>query len=119
MLGDRYCLFPDKRDPRPSWPDRWPNADKRGVYLMLGDDDAVLYVGKASADSYLGARLAAYFRYGEDRRCKFIYEDWCPRYVVTIAVPDDSSFEAPALEEFLIRELRPPRNTLGNTRSKE
>lgn len=80
---------------------------------MLDDDEAVIYVGKASADSWIGARLAKYFQYDANGRCRFIHAEWCPRYVVTVAVPDDSPFEAPALEEFLIKELQPRWNTLG------
>jgi hypothetical protein len=116
-VSPRYSLFPELAEPGPRWPDSWPNAGNRGVYLMLDAEESVLYVGKASVNSSLGARLGAYFQYGDDRRCKFRFQDYwlplIPTYVVTIAVPDDSPFEAPALEEFLIRELGPPRNTVG------
>jgi hypothetical protein len=114
LISERYILFPAASSPKPAWPDTWPHTNHPGVYLMLDDADAVLYVGKASANSCLGLRLGAYFRYDTDgQRCKFVYPDWCPSFVVNVAVPSDSPFEAPALEEFLIKELAPPRNKAG------
>lgn len=97
------------------WPDSWPNAERNGVYAII-NKDTVLYVGKASLSS-LGSRLSSYFRYGKNRRCEIPSEHtWSspPTHVCTWAVPEDMSFEASALEEYLIRELDLPDNISGN-----
>jgi excinuclease UvrABC nuclease subunit len=85
------------------------------VYLIYSED-RLLYVGTASK---LGPRLADYFQYdfpgGKGNQCKVVHSGWTemPRHVVTIAVPEASRFEASALEEYLIGELRPCDNTVG------
>ena len=38
-----------------------------------------------------------------------------PRYVITIAVAKDMTFEAPALEEFLITRFKTTDNKIGST----
>lgn len=115
-----YSLFPETEVTSPMeitmrWPDDWPNVDRQGVYVILGDDLDLLYVGKASMKSTLGTRLNFYFSSTEDKRCRVNHDNWknSPRYVVTIAVPREMPFEAPAIEEFLIRELGPPENAKG------
>ncbi len=65
-----------------------------------------------------GRRLGGYFSYAKDKKgCKVNHMGWSysPKYVVTIAVPINMSFEAPALEEYLINELNEelPDNTIG------
>jgi excinuclease UvrABC nuclease subunit len=84
----------------------------------MNEQLGVCYVGKASMGNCIGSRLSSYFGYESetDRRCKIYHrEGWTekPRYVMCVAVPEDSPFEAPALEEFLIRELAPPDNKRG------
>ena len=79
----------------------------------------LLYVGKASMWNSLEKRLASYFTYETDKKsCKVIkHETWSKRpcYVVTIAVPEGCSFEAPTLEEFLIKSFGSelPDNRIG------
>jgi len=115
-----YDLFP-KTDPRSDtahhWPDDWPNAGRAGVYAVFADDRELLYVGKSSMNSFLAARLGAYFGYAPDRSCR-IKNTWvrAPRFLVTVGVPDDSTWEAPALEEFLIQKLNPPLNRNGRSK---
>lgn len=99
------------------WPDPWPNNEKKGIYLIFGKGYELLYVGKASANSSVGARLSSYFQYNvSDKSCSIVERsDWRawsspPKYVLTIAVPNELSFEAPALEEYLIASLKPPDN---------
>jgi hypothetical protein len=75
----------------------------------------VLYVGKASMSNILAARLSSYFGYGKEKTCRVFHDNWKnkPRFVITVAVPDNLIFEAPSLEEFLIRELKPGDNMVG------
>ena len=90
----------------------WPNNGLPGVYIFTDKNKKVLYVGKASAT--ISARLSAYWCKGDKGETKS--KDWKSkniRYVYTIGVPNDRAFEAPSIEEFLIREVKPERNTVG------
>ena len=112
-VSQPYSLFPQEGQTSTlKWGDEWPNSRRTGVYLVYSDG-GLLYVGTAWM---LGSRLACYFR-SEDRRdgrCKIIRPDWAEsKYVVTIAVPEKSWFEAAALEEYLIYELKPSLNKIG------
>ncbi len=121
-----YVLTPPEEAGAPlhiagKWPDQYPNSEKRGVYIVFGEGYKLLYVGKASAKGCMHERLGKYFQYN-NRKDKFFrivapgkrsgLRSWTspPKYVVTIAVPDMMSFEAPALEEYLIPLLQPPDN---------
>jgi hypothetical protein len=119
-LSGVYALFP--KNPIPSeievagkWPDDyWPNCDSPGVYLVFNNKLDLLYVGKASLTQTVGGRLSEYFHYGPDRGCTFAPgSSWKhnPAFVATI--PVSAAFEAPSLEEYLIRELCPAENTVG------
>jgi hypothetical protein len=116
-----YDLFPDSDNALPgvslSWNDTWPGSGLGGVYAFVAADGEVLYVGKASMNSFLGARLQNYVRNGPNGGCELKHEGWMPRprYVVTIALPDETAFEAPSIEEFLIRELNPSNNKAGRS----
>lgn len=96
------------------WPEIWPHAGRAGIYAFLNEGLEVIYVGKASLRNSLGARISSYCGYGTHRECRF-YGEWknLPRYVLVVAVPDETRFEAPALEEYLIRELQPSDNSTG------
>jgi len=110
-----YDLFPKTTEQANAWPGSYPQAARRGVYLIGDDEMNVLYVGKASMSNTIGGRLSAYFSYAEDRGCRIKHPSWskAPRFVVTVAVPYDAPFEAPALEEFLLGAISPPDNTRG------
>ena len=108
-FSEIYDLFPENGVKSPAsmaWPDTYPFADRAGVYLVMSETLQVSYIGKASFGSSIGARLSAYFVYEQGGKGCFVKnrENWIldPRYIVTVAVPKDQSFEAPALEEFLI-----------------
>jgi hypothetical protein len=111
-----YALSPETTVPTEKhWDEEWPNSNRAGIYVIFGNS-RVLYVGKARK---LGRRLACYFQYEFPRagnKCRIIH-DGCwkekPLYVATVAVPDDSKFEAASLEEYLIEKLHPCDNTLG------
>jgi len=117
-ISEPYDLFPDKGGPAVQcagkWPEKWPHADSAGIYVFLNDNLEVVYVGKASFRSVLGARLSSYCGHAPDKSCH-LYHKWTsmPRYVVTVAVPNDTRFEAPALEEYLIERLQPSDNSTG------
>jgi len=120
-VGDLYDLFPDRKAKisgkvTAKWPDYYPYQDRRGVYIIFDDRLNLLYVGKASMGNCLGNRLAKYFGYADDRQtCRIWHEHWTkqPRYIMTVAVPIDMPFEAPALEEYLVTSLQPCDNTQG------
>ncbi len=110
-ISDSYNLKED-------WPDIWPHAERTGCYVILGANKEILYVGKASLGSAIGKRLSTHFVYGPNKEClpKYKWETQ-PCCVAAIAVHD--AIEAPSLEEYLIRELRPADNTIGYRGSTE
>lgn len=119
-----YDLFPEApRVGAPSveahWDETWINNTRAGVYTVLDDQQNVLYVGKSSIAGSIGGRLGSYFVYEQDgsRACR-VKHHWTrsPRFVCTVAVPDDAPHEASGLEEYLIRELDPPDNRHGRNR---
>ena len=118
-ISGLYALFPSTAEVAVgvagNWPDRWPYAERAGVYLIFDEKLQVLYVGKASFKSSLGGRLYNYFREDKDGNCRIRHEGWSrpPRYVLTVAVSEDMRFEASALEECLITTLKPTDNTVG------
>lgn len=115
-----YSLFADKTkvpNAKLHWPEKWPNCGERGVYAIFSDDE-LLYVGKASLQE-LGYRIGSYFAYSPDRKSAVPKSGhvWSkpPTSLVTWAVPKDFFFEASALEEFIIFNLKSslPDNTVG------
>lgn len=115
-----YDLFPERGagslSCQQKWPDSWLYPMRAGVYGFFSEEAKVLYVGKASFRSSISARLATYCGSQEGRGspCK-LSNQWkgFPRYVVIVAVPEETRFEASALEEFLISKLQPPENSIG------
>lgn len=118
-LGPVYDLYPNEVKAATNcelgWPETWPNSDQAGVYAFLDGELNVIYVGKSSMNSFLGARLSSYCRYDEFRNCELKHSGWTvkPRYVWTAGMPEELAFEAPALEEYLIRKLQPTDNMAG------
>ena len=80
--------------------------------MIFNESLELLYIGKASMNRSLGYRLYDHFVGG--RACA-PRADWLlpARFVINIAVPKESPFEAPAIEEFLIRKLKPKSNATG------
>jgi hypothetical protein len=113
-----YDLFPEDNEDNPlviaKWPEPFPHLKEAGVYAFLTKELEILYIGKASMNHGLGYRLGTYCGYDENRNCKLIHE-WKgePRYIYTVAMPKDSKFEAPALEEYLISRISTPNNKAG------
>jgi len=113
--GMEPCKVSEPYDLREDWEhNSWPNAAGPGVYVILSPSQEVLYVGKASCNHTIGQRLAAHFVAGPDGEAKCTHDWWGEvRYVCTIGFPEGRAFEAPALEEYLIKELKPRLNTHG------
>ncbi len=91
----------------------WPNGGKPGVYMFLDADEKLLYVGKASSGRNLRTRLRGYFNPQKvpkdtNQGKKAIGA----RYVGLLGLPADHGFEAPAIEEWLITCLQPPKNKM-------
>jgi|SRR5690606_33756384 len=115
-----YDLFPERGagsfSCQRQWPNSWLHPMRAGVYAFFSEDAKLLYIGKASFRSSISARLATYCGYqeGPGSPCK-LSNHWkgSPRYVVIVAVPEETRFEASALEEFLISKLQPPENSVG------
>lgn len=109
IVSELYDLFPDPScSDLLKWPHPYPQAENQGVYLIMSEQKSVLYIGKASMNNTLGSRISSYFSYTQDKKaCQVKSLDWSekPRFICTIAVPDKMSFEAPALEEYLIKKF--------------
>jgi len=117
--GEVYSLDKtvDIRSTAPSlyWPATWPLSHRRGIYAIFSHE-ALLYIGKASQQA-IGYRLSSYFKKVEGECSIAPGHSWSsqPTHVVTWAVPDLMFFEASALEEFVIDQLKDelPDNTVG------
>ena len=109
-LRGMYALYPEEGLPdfvESHWANPYPNADRKGVYLIFGSSGTLLYVGKASTGASLGGRLGTHF--AGKKECRLLSTDWTerPTFVATITVPAGMSFEAAVLEEYLIGRLKP------------
>ena len=104
---DPICKSENSHDLKNDTSKVWPFSDDKGVYAIL-HHDMVLYIGKASHQG-MGYRLGSYFDKDGNPKQGHTWTE-IPTHVVTWKVPEDSPFEASALEEFLIRELAPPDN---------
>ncbi|MBE5905306.1 MAG: excinuclease ABC subunit UvrC [Lachnospiraceae bacterium] len=80
---------------------------KPGVYIMHGQMDEIIYVGKAIS---LKNRVRQYFRKGADGRAKI--EKMMPQVTRFEYIVTDSELEALVLENNLIKEHTPKYNTL-------
>lgn len=86
----------------------WCGTDhswRPGCYAIYSESGELLYIEKASNTASVGSRLAAHLRH--------VRSDWIPAPVFVQIVEVGEPFEAPSLEEFLIREMRPGFNTQG------
>lgn len=113
-----YDLYPENNVSTPGvvsmWPEPFPSLNEAGVYAFLSQDLEVLYIGKASMSHGLGYRLSSYCSYGENKSCKLNHK-WIgrPRYIFTVAMPMETKFEAPGLEEYLIGKIPTDNNKAG------
>ena len=95
-------------------PRQWPDATKPGIYAFFDKDRNLLYVGKASLGNAIGNRIGAHLSSNPKRPwMRLDDKSKDAQFIVTVATAADQAFVAAALEEFLIREFKPPRNTLA------
>jgi hypothetical protein len=94
---------------------QFPNSEYSGVYFMFAkgmkpEKEQGLYVGKASHNSFIGARLYSHLNQPLRDKMQYPVQDkegnnYLVECVTSIEM-DDVYFLAPALEEFLIYELQ-------------
>jgi excinuclease UvrABC nuclease subunit len=98
-------------DLRTQYSQKWPNAEFPGVYILFDKNKEVLLIGKASCSRTLGDRLGEKLRWKDKKIGKGGHlNNPDIRYLATIRVPIDNAFEAPAIEEYLLKKLRPSLN---------
>ena len=90
----------------------WPSNESPGVYVFLDSDKNINYIGKASFTNCIGGRLNT--RFDTKWNPKKREAEGC-RYITTIPLPKEVSFEASAIEEYLLRCLKTKYNTVGNS----
>lgn len=90
-----------------------PNFLLPGIYLFEDSEEEIVYIGKASCHRHIGSRVATYFvRDASTGIFKSTSEKSATTIAVyTIGVPKESQFLASAIEEYLILNGRPNRNT--------
>ena len=117
-LSGLYDLYPPTEgiECKYFWPNDYPFVNSAGVYFIFDSDLQILYIGKASMSSWLGARLSTYFRKGPNGECILKHADYwkgAPQFVAVIPMVQDFKWEAPALEEYLIMRFNPIDNKAG------
>ena len=123
---------------QPKWSSKWqfcgsiPNNGMQGCYAILNGEE-IIYVGLGAGygtDRYqhagLGQRLHNYWRvhpsgeYKGDDRLYIPVENWQEATaIVTLGFEPVHSYLAHSLEQYLIRELNPDRNTEGKKRHEQ
>ena len=114
-----YCLFPKEVDDS-SYTAYWPssynsiNGDKPGIYIILGKQMNVLYIGKASLNNRINKRLASYFKYEKvGKGCHVNHSNWTEKPYYIVGFPVEFPYEASSLEEYLLSKSLPPDNKIG------
>lgn len=94
------------------WKQTYFGSGSAGVYLFLDAGDRVRYVGKSVE---MGSRMGAYLMNRDKSRDhhKWKDSDSFGEVRAIVFVKLENSFEAPALEDYLIGRLQPPINKLG------
>jgi hypothetical protein len=114
----RYCISPAfEMSPiydltAENWRTPIPFTLNQSCYFFYAEDGSLLYVGKASFGADLAGRVSRYFTTRPTFRP--VHTGWSkpPRCLQTLKVHE--AHEAPSLEEYLIQELRPFDNKIGN-----
>ena len=113
--------------PRPEWRSDWnwqgsvPHHDKRGVYCLFDDAGHILYiglgasVGRGEREGFgISRRLLAHVITTDKTKGRGHYvpkQSWVDvSSLAAIGFPNEYSYLALALEDYLIDKLSPPRN---------
>jgi len=115
-LGGRLLEVTDNFDLALSWRlnQTFENATEQGCYFLC-DERAVLYIGKASMGSSIGARVSSHFVWnGSELRSSNPSWKTTPPYLRSVVV--SKPWEAASLEEFLTYNLNPPFNVAGRSK---
>lgn len=108
-LTERYNLF-SKDDNEYGYTMSWPNNLKPGVYIVLDQNEELLYIGQSQS---LGKRLNQHFPSYEGK-CTIAESDKeklkGAYYLYTTSCSEDKAWERLSLEGYLICKLNPPRN---------
>lgn len=110
-LHEIYKLYPTEGEY--GFTEPWPCGDNGGVYLIIDENQTVIYVGQTKA---FGRRFYQYFAMVDDR-CVLRSPNWRgnPDAIVVIPIADAVAYERLSLEEYLILNLNPIDNTLGKS----
>lgn len=111
QISDKYSLFPHEEGEYGFKENSWPGNGKSGVYLILDENEEVIYVGQSKS---FGSRFYQYFK-DDNGTCVVRSPYWSktPSHIVTIIAPDNAKYERLSLEEYLIMELSPIDNIRG------
>ncbi len=98
----------------------WINSGKRGVYFIFGVDmeppfNLGLYIGKASMTSYFGNRFHSHLYPSKKEKLHIMRKIFSMELITTIPIEKKNVFLAPALEEFLINEMKNKVRLLNKT----
>lgn len=103
----------------------FPKAESRGVYFIFGYDKSDnnktgIYIGKASFGSTIGRRLYSHFNKFRNEPYfemgGYGGEPYVLEYIISIDLEEaEFPFMSPALEEFMISELRSEINLMNGT----
>ena len=89
----------------------WPFGNFPGCYVFYCEQMGLIYIGKASNSNNIGDRVGSYFR-SRGLPAPEAKHKWPrPLYFVQ-AIKVREAFEAPSLEEFLVRDLKPIGNEI-------
>ena len=107
-----YALSPDDNfvtDPKMRWDQQWPNCRMPGLRSLPPRRNPSLRRQGVDHRQTVSELFRYEFPMTKDKRCRIVHAGWThtPTYVCTIGVPKKSRFEASALEEYLIHELKP------------
>jgi len=126
----------------PTWNEAWgfigtlPGHDKQGVYLLIGEDDEVLYIGVGASigggrytGHGIGSRTNKYIRVGEGQRGKSNQDrqyrpvdKWADRglsKIITLGFTEDFAYLSYGLEAYLLRECKTRFNIIRSARASD
>ncbi|MDG2004839.1 MAG: hypothetical protein P8J20_16065 [Novosphingobium sp.] len=98
--------------------DYFPHTEEKGCYAFFDEGMDLLYVGKASCNSSIGARAGTYLQWDKSDNClkQTGSDHWDSRPFYLFTIPVHDAHQAPSLEEYLIETLDPPENRAGRVR---